>query len=174
MSEEITTGVLTCTNGIGTLVQEVDATTNKLMKRLQEIETESARLRRERDAITTALAVAGIRPPAARQSILTYKEIDYRQTQPFTQMTLTDACLKVLCDHSGEWMTKAQVEYLVVRGGYKFVTKDQKNSVGITLRRLVDPEIGVEVQRVRGSQGSTYRYVKPEEGNDDVNSRATK
>ncbi len=166
--------LLTRTDEICTLVRNVDATTKKLMKAIQELDWKIAALKRDRDAAYTALALAGVRPKTDRPlRVPSSREIDYANQQPFTDMTLSKACLRVLKDHKGEWLTKTNVEYLVARGGYKFDTDDPGNSVGITLRRLADQDERVEVERIRGSKGSTYRYVKPEGESNDVNSGAT-
>lgn len=153
---------LTCTDTNGTLSVQVDSTTQKLLKRLLEIERQTAMLRHERDAITTALSVAGIRPPDAAAQILDFKESAYLRDQPFKDTPLTDACLTVLRDYAGKWLTSSQVEYLVSRGGYKFSTRDSQNSVSVTLRRLVGQH-GVAAKRARGAKGNQYAWIKAKE-----------
>jgi len=159
----------------------VDATTKKLVARMQEIDLQYAILRRERDSITTALAVAGVRPPGAHHSIYTHEETEYRMEQPFRSMSLTDACLKVLRDYAQldephkQWLEKNQVEYLVTRGGFEFKTDDPTNSVNVTLRRLAK-EGYAEAHAGKGSRPTTYHFRK-ERVPDDVSGkdqRATK
>jgi hypothetical protein len=144
--------------------KKMDGTTKKLIEAIEDLDRKMSTLRRDRDAAYTALALAGIRPRVQGPlQIPSRLESDYRGHRPFAEMSLSRACLKVLKDHKGDWLTKSNVEYLVVRGGYKFDTDNPANSVGITLSRLADQEVGVEVQRIRGSKGSTYRYVKTTE-----------
>lgn len=159
-----TIDVYQCDNA--SLVQkekQVDATAEKLLERLKEIEALLWRLRSEKDAINTALAVAGVRitgESGAKHSV-SYLESDYTAKKPFAAMSLTDACLKTLVDYSkeyDEWLSKTQVEYLVTRGGYKFTAaSNTKNSVAVTLQRLAD-EGRIQVERVRGSAGNKYQY----------------
>jgi len=143
----------------------VDATTRKLVARQEEIERQIAMLRHERDAITTALGVAGIRPPAAHQNIYTREESQYRMEQPFRKVSLTDACLTVLRDHAKkdelheQWLDKNQVEYLVTRGGFQFKTEDATNSVNVTLRRLAE-EGYCEAHSGKGSRATRYHFTK--------------
>ena len=152
-------------HNIGTsLVQsesDVDQTAERLLKRLEEVELALMKLRREKDAITTALAVAGVRIPANpdAQQFLTQQESEYVARKPFYRMALTDTCLKVLEDHARNhtgYLTKTQVEYLAKRGGYRFSTADSKNSVAVTLRRLAS-EGKIEAQHARGAAGNKYR-----------------
>jgi len=146
------TNILTCTNATGTFAQ-VDATAQKLVKRLDELRREQSRINREIQSIETALNVAGIKPDKKHVST----EIGYVMTQPFTAVSLPEACLMILRDHREHWLSKGEIEYLIVRGGYKFATKDPKNSVGITLQRMKD-EGRCDVQTVRGSRGNLYRW----------------
>ena len=174
MAEVDVTRLLTCTDSICTLVREVDATTKKLMKVIEEADGIILAAKRNREAAYAALALAGVRPKAEGSiRVPSRLESQYTAQQSFTEMSLSKACLRVLKDHKGEWLTKSNVEWLVAKGGYKFETEDTGNSVGITLRRLADQEPEVEVQRIRGSKGSTYRYVKAKEGKDDVKDSRT-
>jgi hypothetical protein len=141
---------------------DVDSTTKKLLERLEEIDKERSRLRRERDAITTALSVAGIRPPEASERVYTNQESQYVTQRPFVDISLTDACMSVLRDQQQTWFTKTQVEYLVARGGYVFDSKDSVNSVNITLRRLADEGL-CEARPGKGSRPSKYRFVRERE-----------
>jgi len=150
----------------------VDATTKRLLARLDEIDEERRKLRAERDAITTALSVAGVRPSRASQRMYTHEESEYSLEQPFTNMSLTDACLKVLKDHPSEWLSKVQVEYLVARGGFPFATEDPLNSVNVTLRRLAADGL-CDVHKGKGTRGSKYKFLRNRE--DDLkDTRTTK
>jgi hypothetical protein len=146
----------------------VDATTKKLYGRMAEIELQRSFLKRELDAINTALAVAGVRPPGARHSIRTTEESDYLREQPFVDMSLTDACLKILKDHaekddaSAQWLDKNQVEYMARRGGYQFETNDSTNSVNVTLRRLAAEEM-IEAHGGKGSRPIKYHFRRDRE-----------
>lgn len=133
----------------------VDRTTRELLKRLRELESEQLRLARDINAIRRALTLAGVRPSVRR---LWFHEVEYQATSAFLKSHLTDACLQVLRDAKGEWLTKSEVEYLVTRGGYPFSTQDSANSVDVTLRRLATEGL-CEAERVRGSRGNKYRYV---------------
>jgi len=143
----------------------VDATTKRLLQRLEEIDEQRRRLRTERDAITTALAVAGVRPPDADHERYTREETEYRVEKPFAKMSLIDACLRVLRDYAGkselheQWLDKNQVEYLVVRGGYEFKTEDPTNSVSVSLRRLAEDGF-CEAHAGKGSRSTRYRFKK--------------
>lgn len=179
-----TKSFLLCTYASGTLNllehDNVDATTKRLVARMQEIDNQRAALRRERDAITTALSVAGWRPNDAHKTIYTLQESEYQSEQPFRTMSLTDACLKVLRDHAGkdeiheQWLDKGQVEYLVTRGGYDFKTDDATNSVNVSLRRLAEHGYA-EAHSGKGSRPTRYHFKK-ERVPDAVtqNSRTTK
>lgn len=142
----------------------VDATIKKMLKRLAEIDELRHSLRQERDHITAALASIGYRPPNAAANFYTREEGEYGAKQPFKNMSLTDACLKVLKDRSRkepaeQWLDKNQVEYLVVRGGYEFKTEDSLNSVNITLRRLASDGY-CEMHAGKGSRSSRFKFVK--------------
>ena len=150
---------LTCTSSISTLVQEnpVDSTAQKLVKRMKELESEKWRIDRELRALRTALGVAGIKPGKFKD-LSTTQELDYVTKQPFRNRTLSECCLHILRDHVDLWLSKAEIEYLISRGGYNFSTKDSKNSVGVTLQRLKD-DGRCEVERVRGAHGNRYRWL---------------
>ena len=164
--------LLLCTFASGTLHvlerDSVDATAKKLVTRMEEIDREISRLRLERNAITTALSLTGWRPPEAHKTIYSMEESEYRRDEPFRDMTLTDACLKVLRDHANkeelheQWLDKNQVEYLVTRGGYKFETNNATNSVNVTLRRLAADGY-VEAHGSKGSRPIKYHFLKERE-----------
>ncbi|MGH9437941.1 MAG: hypothetical protein ACRD22_08595 [Terriglobia bacterium] len=150
----------------------MDATTKRLLKRLEEIDGQRVALRRERDAITTALSVAGVRPPDASHHIYTHSENQYGIFQPFKSKSLSEACLIVLRDQPKSWLTKTQVEYLVARGGYQFSTDDTINSVSVTLRRLAAEGL-CEAHKGKGTRASTYRFVRERDDDDVKESRTT-
>ena len=175
--------LLLCLYASGTLSVHkrdgMDATSKKLLKRLDDLDRQIATLRVERTAITTALSVAGLRPPAAHSAIYTHEENDYLREQPFKSMSLTDCCLKVLRDHAEkdeaheQWLDKNQVEYLVQRGGFVFKTGNATNSVNITLRRLAEAGY-CEAHGGKGSRPVKYHYRKERLPNEVEDSRTTK
>jgi len=160
---------LLCAYASGTLkVQEhdtVDTTAKKIKARVDEIDQQITTLRLERDALMTALRVAGIRPPDAQNPRHTWEESKYLADKPFAKMSLTDACLRVLRDYAGKaelhepWLDKNQVEYLVTRGGYEFKTGDPTNSVNVTLRRLAE-DGHCEAHAGKGSRSTKYHFKK--------------
>jgi hypothetical protein len=160
---------LLCVYASGTLnvleCDSMDATQKKLNERLAQLDNQLYALRRERDAITTALSVAGARPPEAHKMIYTAQESEYWREKPFSKMALTDACLKVLRDHAEheesheQWLDKNQVEYLLSRGGYEFKAEDATNSVNVTLRRLA-AEGYSEAHGGKGSRPIKYHFLK--------------
>ena len=136
----------------------MDATTKALLKKLQDLERQRWRINREIEAIQTALKLAGITPTLHDAfSVPDPNEWTYAHDQTFAQSQLNEACKQILKDYQGKWLTKAQVEYLVTRGGYKFATENTKNSVDVTLRRLAADGF-CEAERVRGSRGNKYRF----------------
>jgi len=155
----------------GTLLvqaQDVDSTTRKMLSRMDELDVEMSRLRRERDSITATLASIGYRPPGAHPTIYSSAETKYKTGKPFRNMSLTDACLTVLRDQAKreelheQWLNKNQVEYLVVRGGYEFEAGDSVNSVHVTLRRLALQGL-VQANKGKGSRSSRYHFIKDRE-----------
>ena len=155
-------------------IKLVDASARKVVARMQRLKSDMAELEREFRELATSLEVMGL--TNRQDGFFIGLEGKYRQGQPFYDASLNEACLKVLNDYRGGWLTKHQVEYLLVIGGYGSDAKDQTNSVDITLRRLAD-EGKCEVERVRGGpHGNRYRSnVSKSEGKHDVkDSRATK
>jgi hypothetical protein len=167
---------LTSNNSIGTVSIEddkVDATARRLIERLKELSEQRGSLNREERSILTALAIAGVRP----QGILGKEwpgelESTYSSKAQFANKSLREACEIILKDHlknhridpalhKTQWLSKAEIEYLIVRGGYQFATSNSKNSVGITLQRMAEEKL-IEVQRVRGQQGNRYRWPSEE------------
>jgi hypothetical protein len=136
---------------------------------MEQIDRQRAELRSERNAIMTALSVAGWRPPDANRNIYTMEESQYWREQPFRSMSLTDACLTILRDHAKktelheQWLDKNQVEYLVRRGGFQFKTDDPTNSVNVTLRRLAEDGF-CQASGGKGSRGIRYHFTKDREG----------
>jgi len=155
---------LTCTITNGTFVavdgNDMDATALKLVQRLKELEEQQGRLTRERQALMTALTVAGVRPEGPVKGMPGFKEGQYSMNHTFKGRSLPASCEIVLKDHKGQWLSKSEIEYLIVQGGYEFATGNPKNSIGITLQRMAEDGL-CEVQRVRGQQGNRYRW--PEE-----------
>src|ERR1700684_1364424 len=72
---------LTCTSTNGTFVSvdgnDMDATALRLVQRLKELEEQQGRLTRERQAIMTALTVAGVRPEGPVKGMPGFKESHY-------------------------------------------------------------------------------------------------
>jgi hypothetical protein len=143
----------------------VDATTLKLAKRLQELERQKQSITREIQSLTTALAVAGIR--LSSSPLVGGHELRYSTQKPFSSMTLPESCETILKDFRSDWLSKAQIEYFVMRGGYPFSTQNSKNSVGVTLQRMVESG-KCDVERTRGPQGNRYRWINTEERNTDA------
>jgi hypothetical protein len=154
----------------------VDPTTRKMLARIDELDAEMARLGKERHSIFVTLGSIGYRQPDAKINIPTSLEAKYQNGKPFSNMTLTDACLTVLRDQAkakethDQWLDKTQIEYLVVRGGYKFEAADSVNSIHVTLRRMLRDGL-INASKGKGSRSSKYHFWKERE--DDVNSRTT-
>jgi hypothetical protein len=158
--------VLLCAYATGALSirehDDVDATTKKMLKRMEEIDALSSALREERDHITSALLAVAYEPSKAAPVAYSRKETEYAMRKPFRNTSLTDACLKVLKDHFEEWLDKNQVEELVARGGYESKAEHTTNSIHVTLRRLtVDGYC--ESHSGRGSRTTKYRFLKDRE-----------
>ena len=154
---------LTCTNSCSTLTHTegiVDATTKKLIGKLEELEMEQQRIDSQIKALRDALTLAGIRLDTDRLTEH-WREVSYSTEKPFIRMSLPDACEKVLSDHRDYWLSKSQIEYLIVRGGYRF-SGNSKNSVGVTLQRMIESG-RILAQRMRGPQGNRYRWTGAEE-----------
>jgi hypothetical protein len=167
---------LTSSDDIRTIVHrqdigenEMDATTKTLLAKLHELERQKWAIGRDIDAINRTLALAGVKPPTGTTR---NHEIQYVVNQPFAKLLLTDACLSVLRDYGPQWLSVAEVEFLIARGGYPFATADAKNSVSVSLRRLAE-QGKCEVERVRGSHGNRYRKLQEGDGNAVEDSRAT-
>jgi len=153
---------LRCINGNATLRQslgrdDMDPTTKKILKLLKEAERKRSELDREIENFRHTLEMVGALPIEQLSQEL---ERAYVAKQPFAGMSLADTCKTILRDHRDRWLSKAQIEYMVFRGGYKSTAKDPKSSVGTTLQRLAkdgfcDPE------RKRGAEGNRYRYTVP-------------
>lgn len=156
---------LTCTTSNGTFVSVdgngMDATALKLVQRLNELNEQQGRIARERTAILTALEVAGVKPKGLVEGLPGSQESRYRLNGTFKGRSLPASCEIVLKDQKGQWLSKSEIEYLIVQGGYEFSTGNPKNSIGITLQRMADEKL-IEVQRVRGQQGNRYRWPSEE------------
>lgn len=157
---------LTCINSIDTLIhdtgttRDVDATARKLVQRMAELEHERGRIDREIHSIRTALSVAGIKPGKFKNGV-GFHETNYVSKQPFADMTLTQCCEQILKDHRTDWLSKGEIEYLIVRGGYKFNTQASRGSVGITLQRMAREGL-CDANRTRGNSGNRYRWPQDE------------
>ena len=150
---------LTCNSAFVTLLHDtdvdMDATLKKLVKKLDELQVQRMRIAREIDAINTALKSLGLKPKPMNMDA---HEALYVQQKPFTGTTLPEACKMVLKDYRDRWLTKGQIEWLVVRGGYNFAAKDSVNSIHVTLQRLAT-EGSILSERVKGSRGNKYRFA---------------
>jgi len=74
----------------------------------------------------------------------------------FEGMSPRESCDAILEDHRGQWFSKSDIKYLIMRVGYRFTTDDARNSVGLTPQRMKDDD-RCEVKRVRGARGNRYR-----------------
>jgi hypothetical protein len=157
---------LTCTSKNGTVVSvdgnDMDATALKILERLKQLDEQQGRIRREQTALLTALEVAGVKPKGAMTGLPGSQESQYRFNGAFKGRSLPASCEIVLKDQKGQWLTKSEIEYLIVQGGYEFATGNPKNSIGVTLQRMAE-EGSCEVERVRGQQGNRYRWPLPVE-----------
>ena len=136
----------------------MDATTKQMLDRLSELERKIGMLNSQANSIRTALELVGVRP-SDDNPLDESVDSRYAATVPFYQTTLVEACKRILMDYKGKWLSKTQIEYLAAMGGYQFSTDDSKNSVDVTLRRLTERGF-CEVQRNRGPQGNTYRWIE--------------
>ena len=113
---------LTCTITNDTFVavngNEMDATALRLVQRLKELDEQRSRISRERTAILTALEVAGVKPPGPAVGYQGSQESSYGIHHPFRGRSLPASCEIVLKDHKGQWLSKSEVEYLILHGGY--------------------------------------------------------
>jgi len=163
---------LTCTNERCTTVRTttgdaVDSTAKKIISKMRELEQIRWKAEREINALRKALEVAGVRPEGTWE--LDLNESEYAEKLPFQDMSLVEACEKILHDHPGKWLSKSEVEYLIARGGYKSSANDPKNSVNVTLRRLT-LEGKCAAERKRGLHGN--RYCLPVEAKKEAERRA--
>jgi hypothetical protein len=142
----------------------VDATIKKIVENLRRKEIERLKISIEIDSYRRTLSMLGV--TVAEGSPL--READYAARHPFSRMGLQESCLMILKDHPNQWLSKTQVEYLLMRGEYSSTAKDPKNSVDITLRRLADDGV-IEAKRARGATGNQYKA----KAHDVAQSRAT-
>lgn len=157
---------LTCTNNVRTLYDVVrflllmDATTKKMIEKLNQLRMEIGRATREAQAIEKALEVVGIKPP--NLSGRTTRGIDerYSESQPFSKTSLVETCRNILIGSADQHLTKSQVEYLATMGGYQFQTDDPTNSVEVTLRRLAEKGF-CQVKKGVGPHESEYWWNSP-------------
>lgn len=144
---------------------DLDATANKMLLRLKEIDALTRALQDERSRITAALLSVAYHAVPDPSPTKGPEETDYLLGKPFRRMSLTDACLRVLREHRDEWLDKNQVEYMLVAGGYEFKTKRATNSVHVTLRRLVQDGY-CESYDGKGSRAAKLRFVKDKDPTD--------
>jgi hypothetical protein len=156
----ITKKRLTCTTYARTLyevIKTMDASSRQLIETLADLRRKIADFERQADGIKTALETLGYRQPLLDLAWGDALDVKYAKEQPFTHCSLVDACLKIFAaQRITDYLTKSQVEYLAVVGGFPFSTKNRKNSVDVTLRRLAEQE-ALEVERVGGHIGNRYR-----------------
>jgi hypothetical protein len=132
----------------------MDATARKLVERMKALEYEKWRVESELESIRTALRAAGVKPEPIQKQIVAL-EPHYVATRMFEHFSLRESCETILEDHRGQWFSKSDIEYLIVRGGYQF-RGDAKNSIAVTLQRMKDAG-RCEVVRGRGARGNRYR-----------------
>jgi len=151
---------LTCMSTSDTLASVngsvMDETAIKLLQRVKELQEQRARILQEEKAILIALEVAGVKPRGLLKG-LPGREAEYKSHRRFEGRSLPACCEIVLKDHKGEWLSKSQIEYLIVQGGYKFTTDTPKNSVGVSLQRMAEQGT-CEVERMKGQRGNRYRW----------------
>lgn len=141
---------------VARMVGTMDAAVKKMIDKLRDLQGDIARLQRQADSLREALELIGIKPTTGFFDEAMDQK--YEKSLPFKNATLVDACKRILTDHEGKYLTKGEVEYLAVMGGYEFSTNDRKNSVDVTLRRLVKNG-SCEVERMLGPEGNKYRWI---------------
>jgi len=116
----------------------MEETIKKIVEKYQDIQRQIRVLTRSAESLKDSLRLIGYRPEYVGAILGEGKSQDerYAEELPFKHATLVQACKQVLRDHSPEWLSKTQVEYLVSMGGFEFSTSNRKNSVRITLDRL--------------------------------------
>jgi hypothetical protein len=151
---------LTCTMYARTLydvVKRMDATSRQLMEMLADLRRKIADLERQADSVKTVLESLGYRQPILDRMWGDALDVKYAKEQPFAHGSLVDACMRIFADQRiTDYLTKSQVEFLAVVGGFPFSTKDRKNSVDVTLRRLAEQGV-LEVEHAGGHTGNRYR-----------------
>jgi hypothetical protein len=138
----------------------MDETSAKLLSALQELERERWRISGKIDSIKSALKLAGVAVPTHEPVFRNKNEFEYTTRQPFSNMGLTDACERIVRDHTPEWLSKNQVTELVEMGGYKSDAQATKNSVEVTLRRLASRG-RIEIAKGKGRYGNRYGWTPP-------------
>jgi hypothetical protein len=149
----------------------VDATARKLVERMKVLEYEKWRAETELASIRAALKAAGVKFEPIQKQIFMH-EPHYVATQMFEGFSLRESCEEILQDHPGQWFSKSDIEYLIVRGGYRF-NGDSKNSVAVTLQRMKD-DGRCTVKRGSGSRGNRYSWPQPLERSTDAASTKRK
>ena|SRR6185312_5265483 len=140
-------------------LSRMDATAQRLLNHLVEIERQIRELQSQARSLKTSLEVAGIRPEWIKEQSLGEEDDEYAEKQPFENLTLVETCKRILADF-GDPLSKNDFEYLAARGGYQFSTKDKANSVSITLRRLADKGY---CRVVKGKGPHADKYVRGSE-----------
>jgi DNA-binding transcriptional ArsR family regulator len=135
----------------------MDATSRQLMEMLADLRRKIADLERQADSVKTVLESLGYRHRGTDCAWGDALDVKFAKERPFERGTLADACLKILVEQRiTDYLTKSQVEYLAVVGGFPFSTTNRKNSVDVTLRRLAE-QGAIEVERAGGHIGNRYR-----------------
>jgi hypothetical protein len=149
---------LTCTSYVRTMYEVMDATARKLVETMAALRRQIAELQQQEKSIKVALESAGFRSKKFGQVGWWPDDcLDdrYALEQPFREMTLVNACKKIISDNTTFAFTKDQIEYLAVVGGYPFLTEDRKNSIDVTMRRLARNGF-CEIVRGKGQTPNQY------------------
>ena len=138
--------------------RQVDATKRRIKQTINAIERKMRVLHEQRETLRDMLKITGIDMDEEDVPTPTVNVLDYIDL-PFEGMTLVDACKKIMTDHPGQVLTKAYIERTVKMGGYQFTATDTRNSIEVTMRRLVRDQF-CEARRVPGSRAHEYAYVE--------------
>ena len=141
---------------------EMESRAKKLLKRRDEIDRQIKAWKIERKRINESLRTMGLPGSGGDENSTDTLQKEYMTERPFAKMSLAGSCIRVFKDCPDQWLTTAQVEYLVKCGGYTFSAYDTRNSVAVTVQRLAAvPNTILQVKRVKGAKGNEYMYVQP-------------